>query len=159
MPILAAISIITTFRARIQVTRTWPKERVNKDLIDDQWDTFKNPKSTNRFDWLEPSILRAIEGAVVICLTVIADLNRPTAFLLLFAVIYGHYDNLYRALQGEHKPKWLSYAGIFIIGRIALLGIFIIFSWSITPLAWYFGVVFLVVSSIQWVAGEKSRIA
>ena len=159
MPILAAISIVIVFRARIKVTLSWPKERVNKELIDDQLDTFKYAKSTNRFDWLEPSILRTIEGAVVICLTVIADLNRPTAFLLLFAIIYGHYDNLYRALQGEHKPKWLSYAGSFIIGRIALLGIFIIFSWSIAPLVWYFGVLFLVVSSIQWIAGEKSRIA
>lgn len=159
MPILAAISIVIVFRARIKVTLSWPKERVNKELIDDQLDTFKYAKSTNRFDWLEPSILRTIEGAVVVCLTVIADLNRPTAFLLLFAIIYGHYDNLYRALQGEHKPKWLSYAGSFIIGRIALLGIFIIFSWSIAPLVWYFGVLFLVVSSIQWIASEKSRIA
>jgi len=159
MPILAAISIIAVFRSRIRVTRTWHKARVNKELIDDQLDTFKNPKSTNRFDWLEPSILRAIEGAVVICLTIIADLNRPTAFLLLFAIIYGHYDNLYRALQGEHKPKWLSYAGTFIIGRISLLGLFIIFSWSIAPLVWYFGALFLVVSSVQWIAGEKSRIA
>ena len=157
MPILAAISIIVVFRARIQVSRSWPKERVNKELIDDQLDTFKNSKSTNRFDWLEPSILRAVEGAVVICLTLIADLNRPTAFLLLFAIIYGHYDNLYRALQGEHKPKWLSYAGAFILGRIAILGVFITFSWSIAPLVWYFGVLFLVVSSIQWIAGEKSR--
>jgi len=157
MPILAAISIVIVFRARIKVTRTWSKERVDKDLIDDQLDTFKNPKSKNRFDWLEPSILRAIEGSVIIALTLIADLNRPTTFLLLFAVIYGHYDNLYRALQGEHKPKWLSYAGAFIIGRIAILGIFIIFSWSIAPLVWYFGALFLLVSSIQWIAGEKSR--
>ena len=159
MPILAAISIIAVFRSRIRVTRSWPKERINTELIVDQLDTFKNPKSTNRFDWLEPSILRAIEGAVVICLTIVADLNRPAAFLLLFAIIFGHYDNLYRALQGEHKPKWLSYAGTFIIGRILILGIFIIFSWSIAPLVWYFGALFLVVSSIQWIAGEKSRIA
>jgi hypothetical protein len=159
MPILATLSIVAVFRARLRVTRTWPKQRVNKEVIDDQLDTFKNAKSTNRFDWLEPSILRAIEGAVIITLTVIADLNRPTAFLLLFAIIYGHYDNLYRALQGEHKPKWLSLAGAFITGRIALLGLFVIFSWSITPLVWYFGVLFLVVSSIQWVAGEKSRVS
>jgi len=157
MPILAAISIVIVFRARIKVTRTWSKERVGKNLIDDQLDTIKNPKSKNRFDWLEPSILRAIEGSVIIALTLIADLNRPTAFLLLFAIIYGHYDNLYRALQGEHKPKWLSYAGAFIIGRIAILGIFIIFSWSIAPLVWYFGALFLLVSSTQWIAGEKSR--
>lgn len=159
MPILAAISIIVVFRARIAVSRTWPKARVNKDLIDDQLDFFKNPKSTNRFDWFEPSILRAVEGSIIIVLTVVAELNRPTAFLLLFAIIYGHYDNLYRALQGENKPKWLSIAGAFILGRLAILVMFIAFSWSLTPLVWYFGVLFLVVSSIQWVSSQKLRIA
>ncbi len=159
MPILAVISIIVVFRARIAVSRTWPKARVNKDLIDDQLDFFKNPKSTNRFDWFEPSILRAVEGSIIIVLTVVAELNRPTAFLLLFAIIYGHYDNLYRALQGEHKPKWLSIAGAFILGRLVILGIFIAFSWSITLLVWYFGALFLVVSSIQWVSSQKLRTA
>jgi hypothetical protein len=159
MPILAVISIIVVFRARIKVSRTWPKLRVDKDLIDDQLDFFKYSKSTNRFDWFEPSILRAIEGSIIIGLTVAADLNRPTAFLLLFAIIYGHYDNLYRALQGEHKPKWLSIAGAFILGRLVILGIFIAFSWSITLLVWYFGALFLVVSSIQWVSSQKLRTA
>jgi phosphatidylserine synthase len=159
MPILAAISIILVFRSRIRVTRRWAKGRVKSPLIDNQLDFFKNSKSTNRFDWLEPSILRALEGAVIIAITIIADLNRPTAFLLLFAIIYGHYDNLYRAMQGESKPRWLSLAGAFIIGRLSILGIFIAFSWSITPLVWYFGSLFLVVSSIQWVSSQKLRIA
>jgi hypothetical protein len=132
---------------------------VNNPLIDNQLDIFKNSKSTNRFDWLEPSILRALEGVAIITLTITVDLNRPTAFLLLFAIIYGHYDNLYRALQGESKPRWLSLAGAFIIGRLAILGIFIAFSWSITPLVWYFGALFLVVSSIQWVSSQKLRTA
>ena len=157
MPILAAISIILVFRSRIRVTRSWAKGRVNNPLIDNQLDIFKNPKSTNRFDWLEPSILRALEGVVIITLTITADLNRPTAFLLLFAIIYGHYDNLYRALQGESKPRWLSIAGVFIIGRLAIIGVFIAFSWSITPLVWYFGVLFLVLSSFQWVSSQKLR--
>jgi phosphatidylglycerophosphate synthase len=159
MPILAAISIALVFRSRIRVTRSWAKGRVKSPLIDNQLDIFKNPKSTNRFDWLEPSILRALEGAAVIAITIVADLNRPTAFLLLFAIIFGHYDNLYRALQGESKPRWLSLAGAFIIGRLAILGIFIALSWSITPLVWYFGSLFLVVSSIQWVSSQKLRIA
>ncbi len=111
----------------------------------------------NRFDWLEPSILRAIEGGVFIWAVSATDLSRPAAFLLLFAILFGHYDNLYRALQGEHKPKWLSVAGGFILGRVVLLGIFLALSWSIVPLVWYFSVLFFVVSSIQWVAGHKAR--
>jgi hypothetical protein len=158
MPILAVISIVLVFRGRIRVTRSWAKERVNKELVDNQLDFFKSVQSNNRFDWLTPSILRAFEGAVIIGLTAIADLNRPAAFLLLFAIIYGHYDNLYRALQGERKPRWLSSAGVFILGRLSTIAIFIALSWSITPLVWYFSALFLVVSSIQWVTSQKLRI-
>ena len=101
--------------------------------------------------------MRAIEGAVIIWLTIVTEVNRPAAFLLLFAIIYGHYDNLYRALQGEQKPQWLSIAGAFILGRLAVIGVFIFFSWSISPLVWYFGVLFLLVSSAQWVISHKMR--
>jgi hypothetical protein len=157
MPILALISIVLVFRSRVRKSRTWPKERVNKNLIDDQLDFFKNENSTNRFDWLEPSILRALEGAFFIWAVSVTDLNRPAAFLLLFAIIYSHYDALYRALQSERKPKWLAIFGGFILGRIALLGIFLALGWSIVPLVWYFCTLFFVISSIQWVVGHKAR--
>jgi phosphatidylserine synthase len=157
MPIFALISIILIFRSRVRKSLTWPKLRVNKNLIDDQLDFFKNKNSTNRFDWLEPSILRALEGAIFIWAVVATDLNRPAAFLLLFAILFGHYDNMYRALQGEHKPKWLAIAGGFILGRVTLLGIFLVLGWSIVPLVWYFGLLFFVISSIQWIAGHKAR--
>ena len=157
MPILALISIVLIFRSRVSKSRTWPKLRVNKNLIDDQLDFFKNENSSNRFDWLEPSILRALEGAILIWAVVATDLNRPAAFLLLFAILFGHYDNMYRALQGEHKPKWLAIAGGFILGRVTLLGIFLVLGWSIVPLVWYFGLLFFVISSIQWIAGHKAR--
>ena len=101
--------------------------------------------------------MRAIEGAAFIWAVVATDLNRPASFLLLFAILYGHYDNLYRALQGERKPKWLATAGGYILGRVALLGIFLTLGWSIIPLVWYFSLLFFVVSSVQWVAGHKAR--
>jgi hypothetical protein len=120
-------------------------------------DFFKNKNSTNRFDWLEPSILRAIEGAFFIWAVSVTDLNRPAAFLLLFAILYSHYDTLYRALQGERKPRWLAISGGFILGRILLLGIFLALGWSIVPLVWYFCALFFVISSIQWIVGHKFR--
>ena len=52
MPILALLSIALVFRGRVRKSLTWPKERVNKNLIDDQLDSFRNENSTNRFDWL-----------------------------------------------------------------------------------------------------------
>ena len=157
MPVLALISIFLVFRSRVRKSQTWPKLRVNKSLIDNQLDFFKNEKSTNRFDWLEPSLLRALEGAIFIWAVVATDLNRPAAFLLLFAILFNHYDNMYRALQGEHKPKWLAIAGGFIPGRVLLLGIFLALGWSIVPLVWYFSILFFLISSIQWVAGHKAR--
>jgi hypothetical protein len=157
MPILALISIVLIFRSRVRKSLTWPKVCLNTCLIDNQLDFFKNEKSTNRFDWLEPSLLRAFEGAIFIWAVVATDLNRPAAFLLLFAILFNHYDNMYRALQGEHKPKWLAIAGGFIPGRVILLGIFLALGWSIVPLVWYFSVLFFLISSIQWVAGHKAR--
>jgi hypothetical protein len=157
MPILATISIVAIFRSRIRKTLTWPKMRVNKNLIDDQLDYFKNENSTNRFDWLEPSILRALEGAFFIWVALITDVSRPVIFLLLFAILFNHYDNMYRALQNERKPKWLAIAGGFILGRIALVGIFLALGWSLVPLVWYLGILFFLVSSGQWVAGHKAR--
>jgi hypothetical protein len=157
MPVLALISILLVFRSRVRKTRTWPKLRVNNSLIDNQLDFFKNEKSTNRFDWLEPSLLRAFEGAIFIWAVMATDLNRPASFLLLFAILFNHYDNMYRALQGEHKPKWLAIAGGFIPGRVILLGIFLALGWSIVPLVWYFSILFFLISSIQWVAGHKAR--
>ncbi len=156
MPILSLISIALVFRGRIIKTLTWPKDRVNRNLIDDQLDTFRDPKSNNRFDWVEPSILRFFEGAVFIALAVFSDLDRSVLFLLLFAILFNHYDNMYRALQSEAKPRWLSIAGGFIAGRLLVLAAFIWTGLSLLPLVYYFGILFFVISSTQWVTSRKA---
>ena len=156
MPILAFLSIILVFRGRIRKTLTWPKNRVNKNLIDDQLDTFRNEKSENRFDWLEPSIFRLIEGAVFIALAFTTELDRSVLFLLLFAILFNHYDNMYRALQSEAKPKWLSIAGGFITGRLLALTALLWLGVSLQPLLYYLATLFFVVSSVQWIASRKA---
>jgi hypothetical protein len=156
MPILALLSIALVFRGRIRKTLTWPKERVNKNLIDDQLDSFRNEDSTNRFDWLEPSLLRLVEGAVFIAMAFITDLDRSVLFLLLFAILFNHYDNMYRALQGEAKPKWLSIAGGFIVGRLLMIAALVWAGVSLLPLLYYLGALFFVISSVQWVASRKA---
>lgn len=158
MPILAFLSIILVFRGRIRKTLTWPKNRVNKNLIDDQLDTFKNEKSENRFDWLEPSIFRLIEGAVFIALAFTTELDRSVLFLLLFAILFNHYDNMYRALQSEAKPKWLSIAGGFITGRLLALTALLWLGVSLQPLLYYLATLFFVVSSVQWIASRKAAV-
>ena len=157
MPILSLISIALVFRGRFIKTITWPKDRVNKNLIDDQLDSIKNKSSTNRFDWLEPSLLRLLEGAIFIELAVVTNLDRSVIFLLLFAILFNHYDNMYRALQGERKPTWLSIAGGYIFGRLLLIALWIWLGWSLTILVYYFSALFFIVSSTQWILSHKVK--
>lgn len=156
MPILALISITLVFRGRVRKTLTWPKMRVNKQLIDDQLDTFRYKNSENRFDWLQPSILRLLEGAFYIALAITTELDRSLIFLLLFAILFNHYDNMYRALQSEAKPQWLSIAGGFIAGRLLVVSLLVYFDISLQPLLYYFVALFFVVSSVQWIASRKA---
>jgi hypothetical protein len=156
MPILALISIALVFRGRVRKTLTWPKMRVNKQLIDDQLDTFRYKNSENRFDWLQPSILRLLEGAFYIALAITTELDRSLIFLLLFAILFNHYDNMYRALQSEAKPQWLSIAGGFIAGRLLIVSLLVYFDISLQPLLYYFVALFFVVSSVQWIASRKA---
>ena len=158
MPILSLISIALVFRGRFRKTLTWPKNRVNKNLIDDQFVSFKNKNSINRFDWLTPSILRLFEGAILIEIAVISDLDRSAIFLLLLAILFNHYDNMYRALQGEKKPAWLAIAGGFIFGRLILIALWIWLGWSLTILVYYFSALFFIISSIQWVLSRKTKV-
>jgi hypothetical protein len=156
MPILSLISIALVFRGRVRKTLTWPKNRVNKNLIDDQLDTFKSEKSENRFDWLEPSILRLVEGAVFIALAFTTDLDRSVLFLLLFAILFNHYDNMYRALQSEAKPKWLTIAGGYIPGRLVVLALLVWQGLSLQPFLYYLATLFFIVSSIQWIVSRNA---
>jgi hypothetical protein len=158
MPILSLISIALVFRGRVKKSLTWPKERVNKDLIDDQIDSFKSKGSTNRFDWLMPSVLRLLEGAILIQIAVTTDLDRSVIFLLLLAILFSHYDNMYRALQGEKKPAWLSIAGGYIFGRLFVIALWIWLGWSLTILVYYFCILFFVISSVQWVLSRKAKV-
>jgi hypothetical protein len=158
MPILAIISIILVFRGRVRKTLTWPKKRVNKQLIDDQLDTFRKKESENRFDWLTPSILRLIEGAYFVVLAITSNIDRSLIFLLLFAILFNHYDNMYRALQSEVKPKWLSIAGGVIAGRLLVVSLLVYFGLSLEPVLYYLSVLFFVISSAQWVASRKDLV-
>jgi hypothetical protein len=151
MPILSLISIAVVFRGRVIKTNTWPHDRVNKALIDDQIDIFSKGATLRRYDWLEPSILRLIEGGAYIAAIQIFDLNTHLAFIVIFAILFGHYDSMYRALAGEKKPKWLNSVGLFIPGRLLVVALFATAELSLTTLAYYFGALYFVIASAQWV--------
>ncbi|MFM8205902.1 MAG: DUF5941 domain-containing protein, partial [Actinomycetales bacterium] len=158
MPILAFISAAVVFRGRIIRIRQVEKTPLKSNLIVTQLDLLGVKRTfTNRASWIEPSILRAIEGSALILLFNNQDLLGVTSFLILFSIIFHHYDNLYRALQNEAKPTWLSALGLNVGGRVLLLGIAIYAGWSISIFAWYFGLIFLFLSSVQWVMAHKQN--
>jgi hypothetical protein len=63
---------------------------------------------------------------------------------------------MYRALQSEAKPQWLSIAGGFIAGRLLVVSLLVYFDISLQPLLYYFVALFFVVSSVQWIASRKA---
>jgi hypothetical protein len=160
MPVLALISMAWVYRVRIAKTMQMARTRIKSQVIDRQFDLGWAQKSISmRFDWLEPSLLRALELGALIALFALtgkfsSDL-APAAFVILFSIAFHHYDNLYRAMQGEQKPKWLSWLGLTVPGRLLLLTAAALLGVGLEPIAGYFLVLFLVVSSIQWVLHRK----
>ena len=158
MPILAFISAVVVFRGRFIKTLEMPRTSTGKSLISYQSDLLGLQRSfTKRFDWLEPSLLRLIEGGFLIWIFASVNQIGIATFMILFSIVFHHYDNLYRALQDEKKPLWLSALGLFVGGRILLLGVAALQDWPLHHFAWYFSILFLAISSMQWVLSHRAN--
>ena len=158
LPLLALFSMIWVYRVRLYKTIDMPKTRIASPVINRQLDLgFPVKTFFKRLDWLEPSLLRALELGVLIALFAITGNLGVAAFVILFSIAFNHYDNLYRAMQGEQKPEWLSILGYTVIGRMALIGAALYLGVNLDLFAGYFLVWFLLVSSIQWVISHRSK--
>jgi phosphatidylglycerophosphate synthase len=160
MPVLALISMAWVYRVRIEKSLHMAKTRIKSMVIVSQLDLgWTQNVISKRFDWLEPSILRLIElGSLILLFSFSERLvgeSGAAAFVILFSIAFHHYDNLYRAMQGEQKPLWLSWAGLTVPGRLLLITVLDLLSIGLEPLAGYFLLLFLVVSSAQWVMQRK----
>ena len=158
MPILAAISALVVYRGRIM--RTLKMERVPSRgiLISAQQDSLiLKLNFIKRFDWLTPSLLRAIETLLLLLIFIINEQINTVTFIIIFTIVFHHYDNLYRSLQNEKKSVWLSRLGLFIEGRLLLLGIAAFGEWNLSYIAWYFALLFLLTSSLQWVLSHRAN--
>jgi phosphatidylglycerophosphate synthase len=160
MPVLALISMAWVYRVRVAKSLQMAKTKIKSLVIVWQLDLGWAQKSISfRFDWLEPSLLRALElGALIVLFAatgVFTGESAVAAFVILFSIAFNHYDNLYRAMQGEQKPKWLSWAGLTVPGRLLLLSVVDFLGIGLEPVAGYFLLLFLVVSSVQWVSQRK----
>ena len=158
MPILAFISALVVFRGRTIRTLKMQKERSRGILISAQQDSlFVRLSFLKRFDWIEPSFLRVIEFALLLWIFIMNEQIKIATFIIFFAIVFHHYDNLYRSLQNEKKPIWLSSLGLFIEGRLLFLAIAAFSGWSLDYFAWYFSTLFLVISSAQWVLSHRAN--
>ena len=158
MPILAFISALVVFRGRTIRTLKMQKERSRGILISAQQDSlFVRLSFLKRFDWIEPSFLRVIEFAFLLWVFIRNEQINMVSFIIFFAIVFHHYDNLYRSLQNEKKPIWLSSLGLFIEGRLLVLAIAAFSGWRLDYFAWYFSTLFLVISSVQWVLSHRAN--
>jgi phosphatidylglycerophosphate synthase len=158
MPILALISAIVVYRGRIIRTRSFAKSRLPSNLIVNQLDLIGVKQTLfTRASWIEPSMWRAIEGLILIAVFQSQGLMGVTSFVLLFAILFHHYDSLYRALQGERKPLWLEIAGLYLGGRVLIIGSLLLLGGPEPILAWYFTLLFVLVSSGQWVLSHRQN--
>jgi|688.fasta_scaffold05626_9 phosphatidylglycerophosphate synthase len=162
LPLLALFSMVWVYRVRITKTLAMAKTRIQSHVIARQLDLgFKNKSCLTRFDWLEPSLLRAIElGTIIALFAVTGNLEGNlgiASFVILFSIAFHHYDNLYRSMQNEQKPKWLSVMGLSVPGRIILLVGVTLLGLDPVPFAVYFSVLFLAISSFQWVFSHRVK--
>ena len=162
LPILALISMLWVYKVRITKTLAMAKTRIQSRVIARQLDLGITAKTIfTRFDWLEPSLFRALElGALIALFALTGNLEGNlgiASFVVLFSIAFHHYDNFYRSMQNEEKPKWLSVLGLSVPGRIILLVAATLLGLDLTVFAIYFSVLFLVASSIQWVISRSAK--
>ena len=158
LSMLAVFSMIWVYRVRLYKTIDMKKQRIKSPVISRQLDLgFPVKTFFKRLDWLEPSLLRGLEFGVLITLFTITGSLGVAAFVILFSIAFHHYDNLYRAMQSEQKPEWLSIMGYTVFGRLALIGAALYLGVNLNFFAGYFFVWFLLVSSIQWVVSHRVK--
>jgi phosphatidylglycerophosphate synthase len=76
----------------------------------------------SKLGWLVPPVYHAFEYAIAIALAAEVHGAMPVAFLYLAAVIYHHYDVVYRIRAGVSVPRWLTVAGALgFEGRVVIL--------------------------------------
>ena len=83
------------------------------------------PSHTGRLAWSVPPLLRLLEYAFLIRLTVLADPDAmPLCFALLCALAFHHYDTVYRLRQqGVAPPAWTRFIGGGWEGRLVVFSL------------------------------------
>jgi Family of unknown function (DUF5941) len=110
---------------------------------------------SGRLAWAVPPLLRLVEYAVLIRLTVLADRDAmPVCFAILAVLAFHHYDAVYRLRhQRVPPPAWVRAAGggwdgrliaAFALAALGALGAALLVG------AVVLGVVFVAESAVSW---------
>lgn len=78
---------------------------------------------TGRLQWLAPPLLRCTEYLYIGGLCYAQLLAPSYTFLLIGALVFHHYDTVYRVQQGVGVPRWLRWAALGWDGRMLLFGL------------------------------------
>ena len=112
-------------------------------------------RHAGRFAWIIPPLLRVLEYAFLIRLTVLADPEAmPLCFALLSALAFHHYDTVYRLRQqGVAPPAWTRAIGGGWEGRLvvgALLAALGVLAPGMLVAAVILGAVYATESVLSW---------
>jgi hypothetical protein len=115
-----------------------------------------------RLAWLVPPLLRVLEYAFLIRLTVVADRDAmPLCFALLAALAFHHYDTVYRLRhQRLAPPAWLRAAGGGWEGRVlvaCILALAGVLGPGLLVAAIALGALYLTETVVSWVRYARAE--
>ncbi|WP_214109904.1 DUF5941 domain-containing protein [Acrocarpospora catenulata] len=76
-----------------------------------------------RLDWLVPPLLRITEYGFIALVGFAHGVPALIIMVLLGAIVFHHYDTVYRIRQHVYLPHWLSTAGLGWEGRMIMVAV------------------------------------
>ena len=158
-PVMIGIGLISLSYAwltRIRRTLLWRSKslpKVESSVVLNQQDLILlRRRLGGSFEWMIPSILRIIEISLLswLLFSLSPTIEGAHLFFIIFGIVYHHYDGLYRSLQNQSFPLWLSALGLRVEGRIIIFTIAVALSFPTMAILLYSLILFIFVASIQW---------
>ena len=158
-PVMIGIGLISLSYAwltRIRRTLLWRSKslpKVESSVVLYQQDLILvRRRFGGSFEWMLPSILRITEISLFswLLLLVSPTVEGAHLFFIIFGIVYHHYDGLYRSLQNQNFPLWLSALGLRVEGRLIIFTIAIALSLPTMAILLYSLILYIFVASIQW---------
>lgn len=117
---------------------------------------------SGRFAWVVPPLLRLLEYAFLIRLTVLAEPDAmPLCFALLCALAFHHYDTVYRLRQqGVAPPAWRRAIGGGWEGRLVLASLLAALGFlapAMLVAAVILGAVYVTESMLSWMRFARAE--